>query len=463
MPGGEVDGVRDEYPLFARDAYPLLRHDRPDALFARRLGQPMSVRRFLSDVAALSAALPCHGHVVNLCADRYRFAVGLAAALSRRQVTLLPPNDTPGTLKELAEDFVDLYCLSDNGPTPLPLPCMAYPEELGEMPASAAPLVPAAQRAVLLFTSGSTGRPKPQAKSWGTLVRSALAAGNDLGVGALHGATVIGTVPHQHSYGLESTVLLALQHGLAIHAERPFYPSDIRAALAAASRPRLLVSTPIHLRALLAEAVDPPAADLVISATAPLSRALAVEAEARFGAPLREIYGCSEAGQLALRETARETAWRCLEGVALRQDERGTWATGAPVETATLLQDVIELSGPRRFLLHGRTSDLVNIAGKRTSLAHLNHQLTAIEGVRDGLFVMPEESGERVTRLVAFVVAPGMTVAAILRALRRRVDAAFLPRPLMLVDALPRNFMGKLSREALLQLALRNGSASRPK
>lgn len=463
MLGDAVDSTRDEDPPVPRDAHPILRHDGPDALFAQRLGQPVSVRRFLSDVAALSAALPGHDHVVNLCADRYRFTVGLAAALARRQVTLLPPNDTPATLKELSEDFADLYCLSDGGPPPLPMRCMAYPEELGEMPASAPPLVPAAQRAIVLFTSGSTGRPKPQVKSWGTLVRSALAAGKDLGICALRRAAVIGTVPHQHSYGLESTVLLALQHGLAIHAERPFYPSDIRAALAAAGRPRLLVSTPIHIRALLAETVDPPAADLVISATAPLSRELAAEAETRFRAPLREIYGCSEAGQLALRETAREAAWRCLDGVVLRQDERGTWAAGAPVETETLLQDVIELAGPGRFLLHGRTSDLVNIAGKRTSLAHLNHQLTAIEGVRDGLFVMPEESGDRVTRLVAFAVAPGMAVATILRALRQRVDAAFLPRPLMLVDALPRNVMGKLSREALLRLAARRASAGRPR
>jgi hypothetical protein len=34
-------------------------------------------------------------------------------------------------------------------------------------------------------------------------------------------------------------------------------------------------------------------------------------------------------------------------------------------------------------LLHGRHADLINIAGKRTSLAYLNHQITAIPGVAD--------------------------------------------------------------------------------
>jgi len=42
---------------------------------------------------------------------------------------------------------------------------------------------------------------------------------------------------------------------------------------------------------------------------------------------------------------------------------------------------------------------------------------------------------------------------SILQALRERIDATFLPRPLVLVDELPRNALGKLPREALLRLA----------
>ena len=39
-----------------------------------------------------------------------------------------------------------------------------------------------------------------------------------------------------------------------------------------------------------------------------------------------------------------------------------------------------------------------------------------------------------------------------MQALRVRIDAAFLPRPLVLVDALPRDATGKLPRDALLRL-----------
>jgi acyl-coenzyme A synthetase/AMP-(fatty) acid ligase len=446
-------------PDIASEAYPLIRHARPDAIFAFRAGRPITAEHFLRDVAALAPLLPARRHVLNLCADRYCFTLGLAAALCREQVSLLPPNDTPGMLDALAADFADLYCLTDGTPPAFAIPTMAVPAELGERPAAAAvPVLPAIQLALLLFTSGSTGRPKAAAKSWGALARSALAAGERLGVGALPGATVVGTVPHQHSYGLESTVLLALQHGLPLQAERPFYPGDIVARLGAVPRPRILVTTPIHIRALLCEPGMLPRADLLVSATAPLSQALAAEAEARFAAPLYEIYGCSEAGQIATRRTAQGGAWHCLDGVALRQNEQGTLVAGAPIETETLLHDVIELAGPSTFRLLGRTADLVNIAGKRSSLAHLDHQLTAIDGVVDGAFLMPEEGGERVTRLIAFAVAPGLTSETIISALRERIDAAFLPRPLIMVESLPRNSLGKLPREALLRLAARGGS-----
>lgn len=442
-------------------AYPLIRYGAADRIVAVRQKRQISAAAFLQDVAALAAMLPSHRHVVNLCADRYRFAVGLMAALRRGQLSLLPPNDTPGILEQLVADFPDLYCLGDGRAAEPPITWFGYPDEKVDREETVPPpsVLPGGQPAVSLFTSGSTGRPKPQLKSWGSLVRSARAAGERLEIASLPGATVVGTVPHQHSYGLESTVLLPLQHGLALQAERPFYPGDICAALDRIPRPRILVTTPIHLRALMAERGELPAADLVISATAPLSEELAVEVEGRFRAPLREIYGCSEAGQLAVRRTAQSPEWRCLDGVVLRQNEQGTWASGDAVETETLLQDIIELRGAGRFLLHGRSADLVNIAGKRTSLAYLNHHLNAIAGVKDGVFVASEDAGDRVARLVAFVVAPDVPAESIMNALRRHIDAAFLPRPLVFVDSLPRNATGKLPREALLRLAPRTVGA----
>jgi acyl-coenzyme A synthetase/AMP-(fatty) acid ligase len=411
-----------------------------------------AIRRteFIGDVLALADRLPGHEYVINLCADRYRFAVALCAALCRRQITLLPPGTAPGVLKAVAADYPDLYTLTETAfPTER---CMVYPDQLhGGDGNPAVPSVAADQLAVVLFTSGSTGRPKAVPKSWGTLVRSAKAAGKRLGIARLAEATLIGTVPHQHSYGLESTILLGLQHGLVIEADRLFFPADIRAAIEAASAPRILVTTPIHIRAMVAERDGMPPVDLILSATAPLPIALAAQAEACFDAPLIEIYGCTEAGQVATRRTVREQDWHCLDGVTLHSGQDGTSASGAAVEGNALLHDVITPTGVETFLLGGRSADVVDVAGKRTSLAHLNHQLMGVDGVKDGVFFVPDLDGQPITRLAALAVAPGLKSETILRALRERVDAAFLPRPLVLVETLPRTALGKLPRAVLLE------------
>lgn len=410
----------------------------------------------MRDVAALARVLPEREYLLNLCVDRYRFAVGFAAALLRRQVNLLPPNETADLIGRLVSQYPDVYCLSDRASVPIPLDTVHYPERIPGQPGTMVPPVPslpAVQLAAVVFTSGSTGHPLPQRKTWGSLVRVARGEIEMLGLGAWPGMAILGTVPPQHVFGLEATVLSAMQGGFALHAGRPFYPADIAAELAALPRPRCLVTSPAHLRVLLAEQGELPPADFLLCATAPLSPQLAAEAERRFAAPLHEIYGCTESGGIACRRTVDTHEWRAVRDVTLRADGKGTWVKGGHVEIEVLLADVIELRGPGRFELHGRTADLVNIAGKRTSLAHLNYHLNSIEGVRDGAFVVPPEDGDQVTRLVAYVVAPGHTNGTLMRALRRRIDAAFLPRPLCFVEALPRNATGKLPREAIDALA----------
>ena len=80
------------------------------------------------------------------------------------------------------------------------------------------------------------------------------------------------------------------------------------------------------------------------------------------------------------------------------------------------------------------------------------HEYSAIDGVQDGTFFFPDAENGREQRLTAFVVAPGKTREEIIQALRPRIDPVFLPRPLRLVAALPRNATGKLPRGHLIQL-----------
>ncbi len=432
---------------------------------ARRAGELIPRARFLAEIEELAAQLPDRPYVVNFCNDRYRFAVAWAAAMLRGQITLLPGSRDAAAVAALQPDYLALYVLADDPVDNAPGLQFDYPVLTGSGDGSVVPVFPPDQVAAVLFTSGSTGRPNPSTRRWGRLVAGSLAAGSILGLERYRGSPLVATVPHPHSYGLESAVVLPLQHGLLLTSERPFFPADVAAALGG-HETGVLVTTPVHLRALVgdtATAAEPPGlatspvrAGFILSATAPLPTELAARAEAAFSAPVFEIYGCSEAGQVAARRTVNGPVWRCLQGFHLRQDAAGTWASG-PDEDDVLLADEIELVDRENFILQGRTADMVNVAGKRSSLGHLTRQLTAIEGVQDGVFLMPEDDATGApVRLTAVVVAPGLGVATIMAALRDRIDAAFLPRPLHLVDALPRNALGKLPRAEILRLIAPN-------
>ncbi len=442
----------------------LLAHRCLTDVVAYRRSAPVAVGRFLADVDRIAAGFPAGQNVLNACTDRYRFAVGLAAALVAGKVSLLPANLAPETVRQLTEFRPDLFCLTDCDHPGLDLPLIPYRDAVatGEQATGiAVPEIDADRPVAWLFTSGSTGEPVPHLKTWGALVRSVGIEADRLGLRGGTGNVIVATVPPQHAYGLESSVLLAWQGGFAFSAARPFYPVDICAALAEVPRPRVLVTTPFHLRLLLDSGAKVPEIDLVVSATAPLSSALVSEVEARFGAPLLEIYGSTDTGQIASRRPSVTAEWHLFTGVELSPEEDRTWASGGHVGAPVVLNDVVEVTGDERFLLLGRSSDLVNIAGKRSSLAFLTHQLTTIPGVLDGAYFMPDENGRTgVTRLAAVVVAPELTSVELSRALRLRIDPAFLPRPLVFVDALPRNDTGKMPREALWHLIETRGKAA---
>lgn len=442
-------------PLRSASSAPvsLTGHASADAIAAWRRGAPVDAGQFLHDVARVADALPAAGHVLNFCADRYRFAVVLCAAVSRGQLTLLPPTTTPNVIRAMRDFARDAYYVSDDPAMAVELPRFELPAATpGRRHPADMPRVPGDRVAACVFTSGSTGEPAPHFKTWGGLQRNVAGEAKRLEIGPRH--AILGTVPPQHMYGLESTVMLPLATGAALTAERLYFPADIDAALAALPAPRVLFTTPFHLKTWI-ESESRARVEDIVCATAPLSVGLARAAEERTGATLHEIYGCTEAGQVATRRPTLSPEWEALDGLRLVPDGERASVSGGHVEEPTALQDVIEVRPDgRHFLLHGRSADMVNIAGKRNSIGYLNHQLTSIPGVADGVFFLPDEAEpDGITRLTAFAVAPGLTSAQLLDALRERIDAAFMPRPLYLVDALPRGLTGKLPREALRQLA----------
>jgi acyl-coenzyme A synthetase/AMP-(fatty) acid ligase len=410
--------------------------------------------RFAAHVRALAALLPPGRHAINLCEDRYRFLVAFCAVAVRGQTTLLPPSRAPAVIADELRRHADSYCLGDDAPADPPPRYWRLPQALPECDGEPLRIDDDALVAIG-FTSGSTGEPRPNPKTWRSFRTSTaqnLAALDDLWP-ADAVPQLVATVPPQHMYGMEMSVLLPLLGGVAIHAARPFFPEDIAAALRAAQAPRLLVTTPVHLRALVESRVVLPPLAAIVSATAPLPAALASAAEARFGCEVREVFGSTETCVIARRRTACEDAWTPLPGVHLQPQPDGSLVHALHLPAPVPLADLVEMAGDGRFHLRGRQADLLEIAGKRASLGDLTRQLQAVPGVLDGVVFQLDSSDDRgVRRIAALAVAPGIGADAILRVLRDGIDPVFLPRPLKCVAALPRNETGKLPRSALLGL-----------
>jgi acyl-coenzyme A synthetase/AMP-(fatty) acid ligase len=441
---------------------PLLEGADPARTMAWRHGEAISAERFLADVRAVSASLPSAAAVVNLCEDRYAFLVAFCAVALRGQINLLPSSRAPQAVDEVMRAHPGCYALGEQKLDPPPPGYRQLPslEATPPVTADAAwPSLPADQVVAIGYTSGSTGAPSANPKTWGSFRASN--AGNLARLQATVGDRfeLVATVPPQHMYGMEMSVLLPLLGNVGVHTGRPFFPGDVAAALAAVPVPRVLVTTPVHLRALIESGIDLPAIAAMVSATAPLPVELAGAAERRFGAPLLEVFGSTETCVFASRRPTVDEDWSLYDGVSLHPQPDGTAVEAPQLRAPVTLADIVSLSdGGRRFRLCGRHADMLEIAGKRASLADLTRRLLAIPGVRDGV-VFQHDDGDAlgVHRIAALVVAPGLDEHAILDTLRRAIDPLFLPRPLKRVEALPRNETGKLPRAALLELLQTRG------
>ena len=432
--------------------YPLLQEPAASTAFAWRGNHSVSRSAFLDDVRVLGAHLTGAGHLVNLCEDRYLFLTAFASGLVGGCVTLLPSSRARHAVDEMLRHYPGAQILRDQDvDDALVRNREAHAGSPG--PAAAMPWIPSEQLAAIVFTSGSTGRARPNLKFWGDLVTGARMMQERFAFGmAATGQSLVATVPPQHMYGLETSILNPLINGVSVYTGSTFFPADIAAALGAVPAPRVLVTTPVHMQACLAAQMRWPELQAVISATAPLSTQLAARAEESFGCPVLEIYGCTEAGSVASRRTLAGDAWLLFGGLDFKAGAGGYNLCGPHLREEVPLHDMLEPLDQRRFVLLGRHADMVNIAGKRASLTDLNIRLQEIDGVDDGAFFIPDGAEDGTSRLIAFVVSKTLDAGAVRQALASRIDPVFVPRPLFMVDRLPRNETGKLPRAALKAL-----------
>jgi len=424
---------------------------------------PLTAANFCGAAAAAASQLPALRYAINLCESGPLFMLASAAAWTRSQTAVLPSDRLPRTLERLRVDFAEAYCMCDTDAAAELARRLGFKTVMVSVAADACPqwppsALPVAFEAACLHTSGSTGSPTRHRKTWGELVGGAATLSRAFGKTS-QDCAILGTVAPQHMFGFETTIMFTLQGGGPLLPARPALPHDLAEAMRLARSLGMsrawLFTTPMQLRAFHAVGkVD--GIERVVTATMPLDAALASAVEQDWGVPVEEIYGCTEGGMLAHRRTVQAETFTPGFGIRFGVDGAGiAVATGGHLTCPIVLADRIEISqgsgdaDSQRIRLLGRGDDLVKVAGKRASLAGLTATLKSIPGVVDGAFFLVSDAA---TRLSAAVVAPGRSAADVQRALAQAIDAAFLPRPLLLVDELPRGAGHKVSLAALRDL-----------
>jgi acyl-CoA synthetase (AMP-forming)/AMP-acid ligase II len=348
----------------------------------------------------------------------------------------------------------------------------------GEFPADCAPVmagtdapdVPLAPldaraEAVVLFTSGSTGEPQAYPKRLSQLAAEVGTLDRTFGT-SLGTAEIVATVSHQHIYGLLFKILWPLTSGRVFCARSLVYPEELEEAMA--GRRVALIANPAHLERLERPArqqIGRGTVCAVFSSGGPLAPEGVRRSEASFGCTPLEIYGSTETGGVAWRESPGgvPAAWTPFDDVELR-DADGALAVRSPkVRDAAwwTTEDLARFDAAGHFTLLGRRDRIVKVFGVRTSLAGMERALSESPYVASARVLAPEDGASR----LAAVVVPSAAGAAELarngpRALAHRLrmaledvaDPVALPRRWRFVPALPVNREGKTTIAALARL-----------
>ena len=436
---------------------------------------PRTWQEFLTDAASVAFSLEAASRRAGrpaapaqwmvACADRYHCAVALLAVWSLGDVAALPPNGRVETIDALCAEReingvlhdgggrggggsggIDIRGLFGTGAAPLASTRFAQDQPLA-----------------CVYTSGSTGLHVACPKTAGQLLGEAALLVRLFDLGA--GTRLLATVPPHHIYGLLFGVLVPFVGGGAFVRGTPHHAETI-VGEARRWQANVLISVPAHLHGLTAVSVGAlPGLRRLFSSGAALPAATARAVAALTGSPVTEVLGSSETGGIAWRTGGDDPAWEPFPGVQVVPDDDGVMTVNSPFSGSTRGGDRIAPRADGRFELLGRTDGIVKIGGSRISVVEIERLLTEVPGVQEAAVIIVDVAGPRQHELWAVVAAPGRTVADLRAALLKRVEPISVPRRFRLVDALPREATGKLTKarlRALFEPSTRGPGRQRP-
>ncbi len=284
-----------------------------------------------------------------------------------------------------------------------------------------------------------------------------------------------GVIPISHSYGFSNLLTPLIGRGVPLVISRDRTPRAILADLAR-STATVFPGMPVFYQAFCEMEHVPRLSKLrlCISAGAPLSIAVAKRFREKFNLPIHSFYGASECGGICYDRDATNPSegfvGQAMKGVTLQMVDPNEPATQVRVHSAAVgdgyfpapdkeklgdeifvPDDLLAREGSG-FKIVGRISDVINVAGKKVNPAEVEAHLLRFNGVRQAVvFGRPASAGalrnEEVTACV--VATPDVRETELLQFCRGALSTWQVPKRIFIMDAIPANERGKISRREL--------------
>jgi len=286
-----------------------------------------------------------------------------------------------------------------------------------------------------------------------------------------------GVIPISHSYGFSNLLTPLIARGVPMVLSRDRTPRAILSDLTR-SNATVFPGMPVFYQAFCEMDHVPalPQLRLCISHGAPLLRTVAQKFREKFNLPIHSFYGSSECGGICYdRETTNEVegfVGQPMASVGIELLDPSASASQIQVHSAAVadsyfpephenklgkgifVPDDLLARDDSGFRIVGRISDLINVAGKKVNPEEVEAHLLRFGGVRQAVvFGRPAAAGalrnEEVMACV--VVSPQVTESDLLRFCRGALSAWQVPKRIFMVDLIPMNERGKISRRDLAQ------------
>ena len=284
-----------------------------------------------------------------------------------------------------------------------------------------------------------------------------------------------GVIPISHSYGFSNLLTPLIVRGIPMVVSRDRTPRAVLADLARTGA-TVFPGMPLFYQAFseMDDIAALPKLRLCISAGAPLPVSVAKKFREKFGLPIHSFYGASECGGICYdRDATNEVegfVGQPMKGVDLKLLDPTAPSSQIRVRSAAVGDgyfpdpDEEKLGGgifvPDDLLAHdaggfrivGRISDVINVAGKKVNPAEVEAHLLRFRGMRQAVVFgrLAAVGTLRNEEVVACVVAsPQVNESDLLRFCRGGLSPWQVPKQIFMVDAIPTNERGKISRRDL--------------